>query len=80
LRAPVSRVRGPRPPYLRIRSLFDFRENNRRFVFERCLHGLKITFGVLSGPVFKAKVSQVVVNRVAAFQQLVQFRPVRGEI
>src|SRR5271168_4425308 len=75
-----SLIARPGPASLRFRDLIDFGQNQRRVVFESIFHRFKITLRILSRAVLEAQVAQIVVNGVAALQQLVQFRAVWRQI
>src|SRR6266436_5328687 len=55
-------------------------EHQRRFILKACLHCFEVTFRVFSGTILKTQVAQIVIDGVAALQQLVQLCPMRRKI
>src|SRR5260370_6404121 len=80
LRAPVSRACSARRAYLGIRQLIDLREHQRRLILKGRLHRFEVTFRIFSGTILKSQVAQIVVDGVAALQQLIELRSVRCKI
>ena len=59
---------------------FNFQEHLGRLVFQRIPHLLVVLLRVLPRPIFKFQVAQIVVDRVAALEELIELRAVRRGI
>jgi hypothetical protein len=60
--------------------LLDLGENNGGFRFERSHHELVITFGIFAGAMFELKVAKIIINRVTAFEELIELGAMGREI
>src|SRR5580658_8057124 len=75
-----SGARGPRGAnWIACDSVYLI-QHERGFGLERVLHLLEIGFGKFSGAMLKFQVAQVFIDRVAAFEQLVEMRTMRRGI
>jgi hypothetical protein len=61
-------------------DLLDFGQNNSGFFFERILHQLVVAFGVFSGAMLELEIAKIIVNRIAAFKELVKLSAVRSKV
>src|ERR1700722_9629490 len=68
-----------RTPHLRLRNLIDFREHQGGFVLERDFHRFEVVLGIFSGTKLETQVAQIIVERVAALEQLIELRAVWSE-
>src|ERR1700688_2220498 len=75
-----SGTRSARPAHLRFGDLINFREDQRRFIFERYLHGFEIGFRIFSGAEFESQIAQIVVDTIAALEQLIELSAMRGQV
>jgi hypothetical protein len=57
---------------LRFSGRLNFGEDDGSLVLETGLHTLVIPFGVFPGAVFELKIAEIVIDGVAALQQLIQ--------
>ena len=55
---------------------FNLQEHLRRLVFQRIPHLFVVLLGVLPRPIFKFQIAQIIVDRIAAFEQLIELRAV----
>jgi len=65
---------------LRFSDLIDFGQDKSGFIFERGLHQFVVTFGVLAGAMLELQIAKIIINRVAAFEELVELGAMRGEV
>src|SRR5260370_37343397 len=78
--APARWSRSARPMHLRIRHLIDLRKHYRCFIFKDRLHRFEVAFRVFSRAILKSQVTQIVVDGVAALQELVELAAVRRKV
>ena len=71
---------GRGPANLRLGDLIDFRKHQGRFIFQRDFHGLEVALRVFAGAKFESQIAQIVVDAVAALQQLIESGAVRRQI
>ena len=67
-------------PHLGFGGLFDFREDEGSFVFQGIFHELVITFRVFSSAIFELKITEIIVDCIAAFEELIEFGAVRCKV
>jgi hypothetical protein len=65
---------------LRLGDLLDFGQNHSGLVFNSGFHQLVITFGIFAGAMLESEIAKIVINRITAFQELIEFGAMRGEV
>src|ERR1700681_104916 len=71
---------GTRTANLRFGELLNFRKNEGGLVLQGDSHGFVIAFGIFSGAVFEFEVAQIVVDGVAALEELIELCTLRREV
>ena len=71
---------GARAAHLGFRDLLDFGEDKSGFIFEGSFHEFVVAFGIFSGAMFEFEVAKIVVDGIAALEELIELGAVRGEI